>query len=151
VRTSSTGPPETIFNIIKHYAYISKMTTSTTQNTTTEELYPPKQGTTNEKTEKSASFTIHYFASASQYTGKHTETLPAPLPLSDLFNSLEDKYPGIKDKVLKSCGVSVGEEYIIPLSNDQEGQGDGEDAWDGEGMIIEAGVEVAIIPPVSSG
>ncbi|KAL4897235.1 hypothetical protein BDV59DRAFT_170170 [Aspergillus ambiguus] len=33
---------------------------------------------------------IHYFATASQYTSKNTERLPAPLPLSELYPLLED-------------------------------------------------------------
>ena len=82
-------------------------------------------------------FQIHYFSSATTYTGKQTESLPAPLPLNQLFAILESKYPGIQEKVLRSCGVSLREEYV--------------DVNDCEGMVIEAGNEVAVIPPVSSG
>ncbi|KAJ5175715.1 Molybdopterin synthase sulfur carrier subunit [Penicillium canariense] len=82
-------------------------------------------------------FVIHYFATASQYTSKDTERLPAPLPLSGLFAQLEERYPGIRAKVLGSCGISLEGEYI-----DVE-----EDAH----KVIQAGEEVAIIPPVSSG
>ncbi|KAJ5109472.1 Molybdopterin synthase sulfur carrier subunit [Penicillium angulare] len=82
-------------------------------------------------------FTIHYFATASQYTAKNTERLPAPLQLSELFSLLEERYPGIKTKILTSCGISVESEYV-----DVE-----EDAT----RVIQAGDEVAIIPPVSSG
>ncbi|KAE8353858.1 Molybdopterin synthase sulfur carrier subunit [Aspergillus coremiiformis] len=82
-------------------------------------------------------FQIHYFASATTYTGKQTESLPAPLPLHQLFDVLESKYSGIKEKVLTSCSVSLGEEYV--------------DIHDCEGVMIDAGSEVAIIPPVSSG
>ncbi|KAF7176173.1 hypothetical protein CNMCM7691_001649 [Aspergillus felis] len=82
-------------------------------------------------------FQIHYFSSASTYTNKATETLPAPLPLSRLFDVLEERYPGIRDKVLVSCGVSLREEYV-------DVDADGE-------VVIGAGDEVAIIPPVSSG
>lgn len=83
------------------------------------------------------SFQIHYFSTASSYTNKHSESLPAPLPLARLFDTLESRYPGIREAVLRSCGVSVGDEYV--------------DVEDGEGVVIQAGDEVAIIPPVSSG
>jgi molybdopterin converting factor small subunit len=90
----------------------------------------------------SPTFQIHYFASASTYTGKNTERLPAPLPLSSLFNTLEALYPGIKEKVLASCSVSLGDEYV-----DVEGDVEGSD----RSVVIGEGDEVAIIPPVSSG
>ena len=82
-------------------------------------------------------FTIHYFATASQYTSKDTEHLPAPLPLSHLFPLLEQRYPGIQSKVLCSCGVSLNGEYV-DLEEDGE-------------RVIGVGEEVAIVPPVSSG
>ncbi|KAJ5177333.1 uncharacterized protein N7500_000032 [Penicillium coprophilum] len=85
----------------------------------------------------SETFTIHYFATASQYTSKNTESLPAPLKLSALFGELEQRYPGIVHKVLSTCGVSLNEEYV-----DVEENGD---------VVIQAGSEVAVIPPVSSG
>ncbi|KAJ5464453.1 Molybdopterin synthase sulfur carrier subunit [Penicillium daleae] len=82
-------------------------------------------------------FTIHYFATASQYTSKNTERLPAPLPLSELYPLLEERYPGIREKVLGSCGVSLESEYV--------------DIQEDADKVIHAGDEVAIIPPVSSG
>ncbi|KAJ5893132.1 Molybdopterin synthase sulfur carrier subunit [Penicillium tannophilum] len=82
-------------------------------------------------------FTIHYFATASQFTTKNTESLPAPLPLAQLSPLLEERYPGIRDKVLVSCGVSLDGEYVDVEEDAQK--------------IIQAGAEVAIIPPVSSG
>lgn len=85
----------------------------------------------------SGTFTIHYFATASQYTAKNTERLPAPLPLSSLYPTLEQRYPGIIDKVLTSCGVSVEGDYV--------------DIEEDAKRIIQAGEEVAVIPPVSSG
>lgn len=88
------------------------------------------------------SFQIHYFSTASSYTTKNTESLPAPLPLASLFDTLEARYPGIRENVLGSCGVSVGDEYVDVAGDDDKGGG---------GMVIEAGMEVAIIPPVSSG
>lgn len=83
------------------------------------------------------SFQIHYFSTASSYTNKHSESLPAPLPLARLFGTLESRYPGIRETVLQSCGVSIGDEYV--------------DVEEGQGVVIQAGDEVAIIPPVSSG
>ncbi|KAJ5935812.1 Molybdopterin synthase sulfur carrier subunit [Penicillium verhagenii] len=82
-------------------------------------------------------FTIHYFATASQFTTKNTESLPAPLPLSQLFSLLEERYPGIEEKILVSCGVSLDNEYV-DLQEDAQ-------------KIITVGAEIAIIPPVSSG
>ncbi|TVY73388.1 Molybdopterin synthase sulfur carrier subunit [Lachnellula suecica] len=80
-----------------------------------------------------------YFASASSYTSKSSENLPAPLPLSKLFETLEERYDGIKAKVLESCLVTVNLEYVdVP-----EGAA--------SGTVINEGDEVAIIPPVSSG
>lgn len=84
-------------------------------------------------------FNILYFASASSITGKEYEALPAPLPLSKLFTTLEERYPGITPKVLKSCLVTVNLDYVdIPQDDDEE-------------QKIHEGDEVAIIPPVSSG
>lgn len=84
-------------------------------------------------------FTVLYFASASSYTSKNNETLPAPLPLSKLFDTLEEKYNGMKAKVLVSCLVTVNLEYVdIPEDCASE-------------PVIKEGDEVAIIPPVSSG
>jgi molybdopterin converting factor small subunit len=85
----------------------------------------------------SPTFHIHYFSTATTYTGKQSESFPAPLPLNQLFDVLECKYPGMKEKVLSSCGISLGEEYV--------------DVNDCEGVVIESGNEVAVIPPVSSG
>jgi len=87
-------------------------------------------------------FTILYFASASSYTSKDSEFLPAPLPLSQLFDMLEERHAGIKAKVLGSCLVTVNLEYVdMP-----EGT-----SADTNETIIREGNEVAIIPPVSSG
>lgn len=87
-------------------------------------------------------FTILYFASASDYTSKASEVLPAPLPLSKLFDTLEGKYSGIKDRLLEGCLVTINLEYV-----------DVPDAVAGARTetTIQEGDEVAIIPPVSSG
>jgi molybdopterin synthase sulfur carrier subunit len=85
-------------------------------------------------------FTLLYFAAASTYTAKATEHLPAPLEASNLFVKLEQLYPGIQEKVLSSCAVTVNLEYV-DLDDDETRRG----------LIIKEGDEVAIIPPVSSG
>lgn len=85
----------------------------------------------------SDTFTIHYFATVSQYTLRDTESLPSPQPLSTLFDTLEESYPEITAKVLSTCCVSLDGEYV-----DIETDGD---------VLINAGAEVALIPPVSSG
>jgi molybdopterin synthase sulfur carrier subunit len=92
-------------------------------------------------------FQILYFASASSYTGKSSESLPAPLPLSQLFPLLEERYPGITEKVLSSCSVSVGLEYV-DIPDGPAGKVEGEEGGE---RVIGEGEEVAIIPPVSSG
>jgi molybdopterin converting factor small subunit len=94
----------------------------------------------------SPTFQILYFASASSYTRKQTESLPAPLPVHKLFDLLEEKYPGIREKVLASCAVSVGLEYVDQDVLEGKTPDGGEDV-----MVIREGEEVAIIPPVSSG
>lgn len=86
--------------------------------------------------EQAAKFKILYFAAASSFTKKQTEELPAPLRISDLFNELEKKYPGIKEKVLDSCAVTVNLEYVDLEENT---------------VVIKDGDEVGVIPPVSSG
>jgi molybdopterin converting factor small subunit len=88
-------------------------------------------------------FSILYFAAASTFTGKATEHLPAPLQAHDLFAELERRYPGIKDRVLSSCAVTINLEYV------DMGE-DGDDAAP-TSQEIQEGDEVAIIPPVSSG
>lgn len=92
------------------------------------------------------SFTILYFASASALTGKEYETLPAPMPLANLFGELESRYPGIHAKILDSCLVTVNLDYVdIPPVEDADSK---------PGVVgteLKEGDEVAIIPPVSSG
>jgi molybdopterin converting factor small subunit len=88
-------------------------------------------------------FVVLYFASAGSFTAREHEFFEAPLPLSRLFQTLENQYNGMQTKVLESCLVTVNLEYVdVPQAG-------------GEGMdqeyIIQAGDEVAIIPPVSSG
>ncbi|TID15956.1 molybdopterin synthase sulfur carrier subunit [Venturia nashicola] len=83
-------------------------------------------------------FTILYFASANTFTKKKEEKIPAPLALSKLFETLEERYPGIKAKLLTSSALTVNLEYVHLEANADD-------------FIIKPGDEVAIIPPVSSG
>ena len=85
-------------------------------------------------------FTILYFGPAENHTSKSSENLPAPLPISKLFSTLEEKYGGIKTNLLESCLITVNLEYV-----------DISERGNNEGMVIQEGDEVAIIPPVSSG
>jgi len=85
-------------------------------------------------------FTILYFASASSYTSKDTEMLAAPLPVAKLFDILDEKYKGMKAKVLESCLLTINLEYVDIPSDGSSTE-----------LVIQAGDEVAIIPPVSSG
>ena len=92
-------------------------------------------------------FTLLYFAHASQITRRDSETFPAPMPLKKLYALLEDRYPGIKEKVLGSCAVTINLEYVdVDLEDDK-----GEEVAQGGVIMIREGDEVALIPPVSSG
>ncbi|KAL3961782.1 hypothetical protein ACCO45_003305 [Purpureocillium lilacinum] len=85
-------------------------------------------------------FNVLYFASASSFTGKEQEALPAPMPLGKLFAELEARHPGLKAKILDSCLVTVNLDYVdVPADGSNEG------------AVIQEADEVAIIPPVSSG
>lgn len=64
------------------------------------------------------------------------DTFPAPLPVGKLFETLEGRYAGIREKVLGTAMVTVNLDYV--------------DLEDGS-VVIQSGDEVAIIPPVSSG
>jgi len=81
-------------------------------------------------------FTLLYFAAASTITNKASETFSAPLDLIELPVLLEKQYPGIKQKVLSSCAITINLDYVD---------------LDEKSVRIQEGDEVAIIPPVSSG
>jgi molybdopterin synthase sulfur carrier subunit len=81
-------------------------------------------------------FKLLYFAAASSYTQKTSEFLPLPMTVSELPDKLEERYPGIKQKILSSCALTINLEYID---------------LDEASTAIKIGDEVAIIPPVSSG
>ena len=95
-------------------------------------------------------FTILYFASASTYTSLSSETLRAPLPLSQLFPTLESCYPGITAKVLRSCAVTINLEYV-DIEEDATTTEEINREGGVRGLVIQPGDEVGIIPPVSSG
>lgn len=85
-------------------------------------------------------FNILYFAGASSFTSKEYESHPAPLALNKLFDTLENKYHGIKAGILASCLVTINLGYVDVPAEDDECS-----------IVIQEGDEVAIIPPVSSG
>ena len=89
-------------------------------------------------------FNILYFASAGSYTSKNVEALPAPLPLSKLFSTLEERYEGIQASVLDHSLVTINLTYV-DMPDREAGSGEAEET------VIQEGDEVAIIPPVSSG
>jgi molybdopterin converting factor small subunit len=89
----------------------------------------------------SPTFTILYFSGATAYTKRDSEQLTAPMQLAKLFDTIEAKYPGIKDAVLTRSMVTVNLEYVEMVD---ESEGDLK-------REIKPGDEVAIIPPVSSG
>jgi molybdopterin synthase sulfur carrier subunit len=98
-----------------------------------------------------STFKILYFAAASTYTNKTSELLSAPLPVRSLFSTLESRYPGITAKVLRSCAVTINLEYVdMDLDSNAGLASDGASEPVGE-IMIQAGDELGIIPPVSSG
>ena len=66
------------------------------------------------------------------------------MPASRLFDELEKRYPGIKQRVLGSCAVTINLDYVDVDPGSGAGPGAGT-------TMIQEGDEVAIIPPVSSG
>jgi molybdopterin converting factor small subunit len=81
-------------------------------------------------------FTILYFATASAFAGTDGEALPAGLRLGDLHARLEERHPGF-GRILEGCLVTHNLDYV--------------DVVEQADRVVEAGDEVAIISPVSSG
>lgn len=101
-------------------------------------------------------FTLLYFASASAYTKKDSEEFQAPLSLLKLFDVLEERYPGIKDKVLCHCAVTINLNYVdVDMHVETTGSGERKvrqaEPNPRDVVVIREGDEVALIPPVSSG
>jgi molybdopterin synthase sulfur carrier subunit len=93
-------------------------------------------------------FTVLLFASASSFASD-TESLVlnAPSSLREVVAELEARWPRISEKVLRGCAWCVNLEYVdfdVQVGN---GEGKGGEAE----VVIEAGDEVAVVPPVSSG
>lgn len=89
------------------------------------------------KAGKTNTFTLLYFASAATMTKVSSEDFPAPMSASELYQRLEERYPGIKNKVLCSSALTINMDYINLDTSDE--------------ILLKQGDEVAIIPPVSSG
>lgn len=87
-------------------------------------------------------FTVLYFAAASSYTKRKHDFFKAPLPISRLFELLEQRHIGITENVLCSSAITINLNYIDTAEEVAKGE---------HGAVIEAGDEVGIIPPVSSG
>ena len=87
-------------------------------------------------------FTLLYFASAASYTGKGHDFLRASLKITELYDVLDKQYPGFREKVLDSAAITVNLEYVDLDEESAKGEGC---------IVIDAGDEVGIIPPVSSG
>ena len=87
-------------------------------------------------------FTVLYFASASSHTGKGHDFLPASLRITELYDVLDRKYPGFREKVLDSAAITLNLEYVDLDEESAKGE---------ECLVIGVGDEVGIIPPVSSG
>ncbi|KAK5165758.1 uncharacterized protein LTR77_008681 [Saxophila tyrrhenica] len=87
-------------------------------------------------------FTVLYFAAATSHTKSQHDFLPAPMPVAQLWDALDTKYPGFKTKVLESAALTVNLDYVD--LDEEAGKGEG-------AMVIQAGDEVGVIPPVSSG
>lgn len=138
---NSTTNPSIISIIINSTGLVSAVSTVSTVSAGCDSCVEMTTSALEQPARK-GSFQILYFASAASYTKKQSETLPAPLPFSGLFPLLDSKYPGIWERVLGSCSVSIGLEYVDLFTSSEEGV---------DGVVIRDGDEVGIIPPVSSG
>ena len=87
-------------------------------------------------------FTVLYWASSGSYTHKQYDFFPGPLLLSQVPDLLEAQYPGIKEKVLGSCMLTVNLDYVDIEEEAAKG---------GQGLMVQPGDDLAIIPPVSAG
>ncbi|WPH00788.1 Hypothetical protein R9X50_00361800 [Acrodontium crateriforme] len=90
----------------------------------------------------SGHFTLLYFAAATSFTQKQYDFIPAPLSIEQLHTTLETKYPGISERILKSSALTINLDYVDVEQELAKGI---------DGMQIQPRDEVAVIPPVSSG
>ena len=65
------------------------------------------------------------------------------MTLRELFVELEQRYPGVEEKVLKGAQFVVNLEYVDCDWHERDTKG--------EMVTIVAGNEVGIVPPVSAG
>ncbi|PNS15672.1 Molybdopterin synthase sulfur carrier subunit [Sphaceloma murrayae] len=67
----------------------------------------------------SGSFTLLYFASAQSFTRRDREAIPGPMSPAQLFQRLEESYPGIHSKGAHSTTIQPGDEVAIipPVSS----------------------------------
>jgi molybdopterin converting factor small subunit len=87
-------------------------------------------------------FTVLYFAAAASFTCRQHDFFRAPIRSEKLFEILEERYANIRARVLSNCAITLNLDYIDV--GDRMGD-------NGSSVEIQAGDEVAIIPPVSSG
>lgn len=87
-------------------------------------------------------FAVLYFASATSHTKAQHDFLPAPLAVTQLWETLDKKYPDFRKKVLDSAALTVNLDYVDIEEEAAKG---------GDAMVIKEGDEVGVIPPVSSG
>lgn len=57
-------------------------------------------------------FNVLYFASAASFTNRSSEYLRSPMHFKELFDTLEEHYPGFRSSVLSSCAVTVNLDYV---------------------------------------
>lgn len=127
-------------------------TTSTTSTTPARPTNDKDHAEVEVEGEGEGTFTLLLFAAASTHAN-NTESLSlcAPTTLPALFDALEARFPGIKRRVLSSAAVTLNLEYV-ELEVDREGNVLRAPREDGKGeVVIRAGDEVGIVPPVSSG
>lgn len=76
------------------------------------------------------------------FTKQQCHLFEAPICSATLFQALEEAYPNITQRILNSSAITVNLDYM------EFEQGSGKDF---NCFEIQAGDEVAVIPPVSSG
>ncbi|KAK5938239.1 hypothetical protein PMZ80_009209 [Knufia obscura] len=100
--------------------------------------------TTQQSNTEKGTFTLLLFASAQSYCN-NTESLSlsAPTTLRQLYAELETRYLGVGEKILRSSQVVINLDYVDCEWDERETKG--------EEVVIKAGDEVGVVPPVSAG